>query len=210
MTRGKFIVLEGIDGSGKGTAGKMLSGYLFDRQKSNHLFMTREPYDSPYLAEIRKLLKETSDPKENARQLAELFVKDRRMHAAVIECHLSEGTHVICDRYKHSTLVFQQAQGLSFEELMQMHEGVLIPDLTIILDVPEDVALKRILGDSARTHLEVFERSEFLKKLRELYLALPAQLPDERIVIVDGDGTPEAVFARVRAEVDRVFANNAN
>ncbi len=205
MTRGKFIVLEGIDGSGKGTVGKMLVSYLFGRVKSSHLFWTREPYDSPYLAEIRNILKETNDPKENARQLSELFVKDRKMHAQVIERHLAEGTHVVCDRYKHSTLVFQQAQGLSFEELVKMHEGLLVPDITIILDVPEDVALKRILGDSNRTHLEVFERSEFLKKLRGLYLALPGQLPGERIVIVDGDGTPEAVFARVRAEVDKLF-----
>lgn len=206
MQRGKFIVLEGIDGSGKGTVGKMLASYLYDRAKSTHLFLTREPYDSPFLAEIRKLLKETSDPKANARQLAELFVKDRQIHSGVIERHVAEGTHVICDRYKHSTLVFQQAQGLSLDELIKMHEGVLTPDLTIILDVPEDVALKRILGDSKRTHLEVFERSEFLKKLRGLYLALPGQLPSERIVVVDGDGTPEAVFARVRAEVDKLFA----
>lgn len=205
MQRGKFIVLEGIDGSGKGTIGKMLSSYLFDRAKSTHLFLTREPYDSPFLAEIRKLLKETSDPKENARQLAELFVKDRKIHAEVIKRHLEEGTHVVCDRYKHSTLVFQQAQGLLLEELMKMHDGVLVPDLTVILDVPEDVALKRILGDGTRTHLEVFERSEFLKKLRGLYLALPGQLKNERVAIVDGDGTPEAVFARVRAEVDKLF-----
>lgn len=205
MQRGKFIVLEGIDGSGKGTIGKMLSSYLFDRAKSTHLFLTREPYDSPFLAEIRKLLKETSDPKENARQLAELFVKDRKIHAEVIKRHLEEGTHVVCDRYKHSTLVFQQAQGLLLEELMKMHDGVLVPDLTVILDVPEDVALKRILGDGTRTHLEVFERSEFLKKLRGLYLALPGQLKNERVEVVDGDGTPEAVFARVRAEVDKLF-----
>lgn len=205
MQRGKFIVLEGIDGSGKGSVGKMLASYLYDRAKSTHLFLTREPYDSPFLAEIRKLLKETSDPKENARQLAELFVKDRKIHAEVISRHLEEGTHVICDRYKHSTLVFQQAQGLSLNELIKMHDGVLTPDLTIILDVSEEVALKRILGDSKRTHLEVFERSEFLKKLRGLYLALPGQLPKERIVVVDGDGTPEAVFARVRAEVDQLF-----
>ncbi len=206
MNRGKFIVLEGIDGSGKGTVGKMLAAYLFDRTKSTHLLLTREPYDSPYLAQIRKLLKETSDPKENARQLAELFVKDRQLHAAVMEENLGRGVHVICDRYKHSTLVFQQAQGLPLEELIKMHKGLPVPDLTIILDVAEDVALKRILGDQGRTHLEVFERSEFLKKLRGLYLALPGQLSGEQIKVIDGDGTPEAVFARVRAEVDKLFS----
>ena len=104
--KGKFIVLDGLDGSGKGTQVKLLANYFFDRDKKNHIFLTREPYNSEYYEEIRRLLKSGLNPHDNAERLAELFVADRRVHAALIESLLSQGIDVVSDRYKYSTLAY--------------------------------------------------------------------------------------------------------
>ena len=74
--RGKFIVLDGLDGSGKGTQVKLLVNYLFDKDKNNHPWLTREPYRSRYYQEIRRLLKSGIDPKANALRLARLFLEE--------------------------------------------------------------------------------------------------------------------------------------
>lgn len=205
IERGKFIVIDGLDGSGKGTQVKLLADYLFDRDKKNHVFLTREPYNSEYYAEIRRLLKEGADPKDNAEILAGLFVQDRRVHADIIRDFLRRGIHVVCDRYKYSTLAYQQAQGISLEKLLKMHEDVLRPDLAIIVNVPVEVAFERIIKDSNRSHQEVFEQKEFQEKLRENFLALPKQLPDEKIVIIDGNKPVEKVFEFIKKEVDLIL-----
>lgn len=194
MQRGKFIVVDGIDGSGKGTVVRRLVSALYDANKRHHVALTREPYISPYNEEIRALLKAASDPRANAQKLTELFVADRRVHAKVIEGMLAQGWHVVCDRYKYSTLAYQQAQGVALDVLMKLHEGVLVPDLTLIIDVPAKVALERIGKDSQRPYHEVFEQADFQELLRQHFLRMPEQMPQERIVIVNGDQAPEAVF----------------
>ncbi len=204
MKRGLFIVIDGIDGCGKSGQTKLLAEYLFSKSKKNHLFITREPYISKYTDQIRELLKVSKDPKENAKQLAQLFIKDRKVHAKVITQYLKNGAIVICDRYKYSTLVFQSTQGLAMSELIKMHKGLIVPDLVLIIDVPAQVAMERINKDNKRSHKEVFEQEEFLAKLRQGYLNLPQQLPKERIVFIPGEGTPQQVFEQVRAEVDKI------
>ncbi len=196
--RGKFIVLDGIDGCGKGTQAKLLANYLFDRDKKNHIFLTREPYNSEYYAEIRRLLKEDIDPKDNAELLAELFVKDRRVHTELIEYLLNCDIYIVCDRYKYSTLAYQQAQGISLEKLFEMHKEVLIPDLVLIIDLPVEIALERITKDSGRSYKEVFEQKDFQDKIRNNFLALPADLPNEKIIIIDGNKPVEEVFKLIK------------
>lgn len=201
-TRGKFIVLDGLDGSGKGTQVKLLASYLFDKDKSHHICLTREPYRPE---KIRKILKKSKNPKENAELLAKLFVQDRKAHQRLIRHHLQEGNYVVCDRYKYSTLAYQQAQGLSLRKLISMHEGMLIPDLTLIIDVPAEAALKRITIDKQRNHKEVFEQLGFQKQLRKKFLALPKQLPREKIVVINGNQPPDKVFKSVCQEVDKIL-----
>ncbi len=205
-TRGKFIVFDGLDGCGKGTQLARLTRYIFNKDKSNSVFLTREPYRSKYYTEIRRILKESADPKENAELLAHLFVEDRKVHAGLIERHLREGDYVVCDRYKYSTLAYQQTQGIKLEKLIKMHEGILVPDLTLIIDVPAEIAMERLAKDAGREYKEVFEKLEFQGKLRKNYLALPKQLPDERIVVIDGSGSASEVFDAVRSEFDKLIA----
>ena len=200
----KFIVIEGIDGSGKGSQMKLLASYLFEKSKDNHVFITREPYHSKYYGELRTILKKNSDPKASAQLFLEMFVKDRRFHAAIMERYLEDGHQVICDRYKYSTVAFQQAQGLPLSQILKLHEGLLVPDLVVILDVPVLVALNRI-QKAKRSHKEVFEKEIFLEQVRANYLAMSKVFPNERIIVVDGNKTPEAVLESYRSEVDKLF-----
>lgn len=207
MERGIFIALEGIDGSGKGTIMKMMAAYLFDKQKTNHVLMTREPYISKHHDRIRKLLKENTNPYDNAELFADLWVKDRKVHAKWIKKELDAGHHVITDRYKYSTLAYQQTQGISLERLIEMHKGVLVPDLVIIADVPVEEATRRANNDKSRDFKEVFEKKEFQEKLRTNYLAIPKALPDENIVILSG-ASSDIIFEQAKKEIDKVLEKN--
>jgi dTMP kinase len=202
--RGKFIVLDGIDGAGK-TLQTGLSGIdIFGADKKNHVVLTREPYNSKYYNEIRNLLEKGVDPKENAQQLTSLFVKDRKVHVRDIEFLLKKGFHVICDRYKYSTFAYQQAQGISLNDLIEMHSGMLVPDLVILINIPIKIALERISGDACRTK-EVFEKKEFLKKLRTNFLLLPKILSNERIVVIDGQGSVDDVLSLINKKIKEIM-----
>ena len=204
MERGIFIVLDGIDGCGKGTIMKKVAAYLFDKQKTNHVLMTREPYISKHHDEIRRLLKENTNPYDNVELFADLWVKDRKVHAAWIKKELDAGHHVISDRYKYSTLAYQQTQGISLEKLIEMHDGVLIPDLVIFVDVPVEEAIRRANNDKNRNFKEVFEKQEFQEKLRTNYLAIPNALPNENIVILSGVSS-DIIFEQAKKEIDKVL-----
>ena len=135
--RGKFIVLEGIDGSGKSSQIKNIVEFIL-KDKYNHVLVTREPYKN---REIRKLLREEQNPYTKARKLAELFVQDREEHVSdLILPALKKGMHVVSDRYKLATISYQAAQGLLMQELIDMHENLPVPDVTFVIDVPVEYA----------------------------------------------------------------------
>ena len=203
--RGTFIVLDGLDGSGKGTQIALLAERLFQRDKANHFFLTREPYHSSYGVEIRRILLRTKNPLQHAERLTALFVNDRIVHAHLIEQLLQEGNHVICDRYKYSTLAYQQTQGIPIKRLIEMHRGVLVPDLAIILDVSAEVAMQRMKNDIGVRKKEMFDQLAFLRILQGNYLRLPRQLPTERIKVINGNATVEKVFRDVKKEVEEVW-----
>lgn len=205
MNRGNFIVIDGIDGSGKGTAAKRLAGAIYDANKNNHVVLTREPFISKYITELRELLKITKNPKEKGAEFTRLFVSDRKVHAEIIESQLASGLQVVCDRYKYSTLAYQWAQGMALEELIKMHANILVPDIVLILDLPAKLAMQRVGADLTRPYHEVFEQEKFQESLRHNFLELPKRLPNEHIVIIDGSGTPDQVFAKVWSEVASLF-----
>ncbi|MEM4282156.1 MAG: dTMP kinase [Candidatus Woesearchaeota archaeon] len=204
---GRFIVLDGIDGSGKSMQAKALACYLFDKSKEYNVLLTREPFNSDYCAEIRRLLKEGKTPYENAEKLTELFVADRKLHAGLIAKCLSAGVHVVSDRYKYSTFAYQQAQGLNLDRLIEMHASLLVPDIAIIIDIPAKVALERIKDSPKRSYYEVFEALSFQEVLRQNFLSLRKSLPNERIVIIDGNKPAVEVFESIRKEVDKLYGS---
>lgn len=204
---GKFIVIDGIDGSGKGTVAKQLAAFLFDQSKRNHVFLTREPYISSYHDTIRSILRRTKNPRAHALKLTKLFVQDRKVHARWIAKEIKQGHIVISDRYWHSTLVYQQTQGIPLAALLEMHEDIpVIPDLTLLIDLPADVAMNRASRDARRGgRRDMFELVEFQKVLRQKFRALSEYLPDERIVIINGNRTEKQVFASVQKEVSKLL-----
>ncbi len=197
--KSKFIVLEGVDGSGKTTQALKINNYIFEKDKRNNVLITREPSYSGYGLEVRRMLKEGKDPKANKERFTELFVNDRKWHLDnIVIPALGNGIHVVCDRYKYSTLVYQQAQGVPLKTLIEMHHGLLIPDITFYLDIPIEIALTRIVAN------EVFEKEGFLREIKKNYLNLIDTLRD-KIVRIDTSDSIDKVFENIKVHLDRIL-----
>ena len=202
MSKGKFIVLEGIDGSGKSTQILKIAYNILGKSKYNHILLTREPYKKE---EIRAILREDSDPYSQAKKLAELFVQDRKEHAKeFIIPNLEKGIHVISDRYKLSTIAYQSAQGIPVQELIDMHANLPIPDITIIVDLPAERAAERMSRDNRNEHK--FEADvQFQEKTRQNYLKLQKVLSNEKIRIVDGTKSIEELTKDIIKIIDEII-----
>lgn len=159
---GKFIVFEGIDGSGKTTQARLLIGKL--GLLGHSIIFTHEPYKNVDLKYMEDL---------NPEERQKLFIEDRREHLEeIILPALELGKVVICDRYFLSTLAYGISEDIELEKLIAMHEEILgdkfiLPDQIFVLDVPEEEAMKRLIGK--KLPLGHFEKSEKLKKIRGIY-----------------------------------------
>ncbi|HHV61652.1 MAG TPA: dTMP kinase [Firmicutes bacterium] len=205
MQKGKLVVFEGIDGSGVTTQAHRLKEYVSTKlQLPVHL--TKEPTDGPVGGLIRTILaKRVGVPTRDGRlesidprSLALLFAADRIDHLEVdILPKLENGIVVICDRYYLSSYAYQSLN-VQLEWLKEINAECRRPDLTIMLDVPPLVAEKRRNLD--RWHVELYEETPKLERVRENYLAIIEELrkAGERIEIVDGN--------RPLAEVHRDIA----
>lgn len=170
-----FIVFEGIDGAGKGTQAKMLAFWL--RKKGYEVFLTKEPTNGEVGKLIKKILKKDEI---NPRSIALLFAADRAEHVDRIKKELDMGKIVLSERYLLSSLAYQGASGLELEWIYEINKFAIKPDLTIYLDIPPEVGLKRIKTRDLR---EFFERVEFLVKVREIYHTLINK--EENIIVID-------------------------
>ena len=202
--KGRFIVLEGIDGSGTTTQSKLITNYLFDKSKENHIFLTREPTYSQFGLKARKLLKEGKDPKENVLNFLYLFTKDREEHYKnQIKPNLEKGIHVICDRYELSTFAYQSTQGADKEQIYNGHRklGIDHPDIYFILDVDPKIAMSRM--KTRNDQKEVFEVLPFQTVLRHSYTKASDKYPNVRIV--DASRSIEYVTSEIVKELQNRF-----
>jgi len=192
-----FIVFEGIDGCGKSTQVWKLARYFADLSKYNHVLVTREPYK---LREIRNILRKDEPAETKSEELTKLFVKDREEHLKeIIKPALEKNIIVVCDRYKYSTICYQAAQGQDIKKLIEIHKNMLVPDFIFILDIPIEIAIKRMKKDNIREKEHKFEKNPaFLEKVRQNYLKLPALFPEEKIIILDGSKTIEKIFEEIK------------
>jgi len=161
---GRFIVFEGIDGSGKTTQARLLAERL---ARSNPVLFTAEPSDGPIGRRIRSM-KERLEPLEEAR----LFTEDRRHHIErVIVPALNEGKVVISDRYVYSSAAYQGARGIPVADILAWNAAFAVaPDAVMLLDLPVDSALERIASN--RDKLSLFEDREYLERVAAIYLSL--------------------------------------
>ncbi|MBI2542015.1 dTMP kinase [Candidatus Woesearchaeota archaeon] len=208
MKKGMFIVVDGIDGSGKSEIVKMLHNYLFSKHKKYRILTTREPTHGKYGSRIRTMLREEKAPESSSKKLLDLFIKDRQEHlkTAISPFLKNSGENevniVICDRYYYSTIAFQSAQGLNTKELISKNISLRKPDIAFILDLEPSAALERI------THRkkEKFEQLEFMKKIRSNFLKLPGLLKDN-IKIIDSNRSLNEVFESIKKEVDKILVD---
>jgi dTMP kinase len=207
--RGRFITLEGPDGSGKTTAARHLADWL--RSRGDATVLTAEPGGSPLGDEIRQLVLHMRDVSDDLDPRADalLFAAGRAQHTArLILPALANGQHVVSARYLDSSLAYQgAAYGIDLDEMRRIQRFAtydLMPDLTIVVDVPVEVGLAR----KRRGPWNRFEDTEgvaFFEKVRAAYLELAAAEPD-RFRVVDGSGSVDQTDARVRDAVEPLLS----
>lgn len=189
---GKFIVIEGLDGSGQSTQVQLLSDFLI---KNGHsVISTKEPTkESEAGKKIRQVLDKSYEVEP--RKLQELFTQDRREHLDnLIVPALQDGKMVISDRYFFSTFAFGASSGAGLEELIKMNEEFLMPDFTVILKVRPEICMERI-GKRGEPQT-LFEEKEKLTKVWETYQIMPERF--ENVYIIDGEKPIEAVHQNIK------------
>ena len=183
---GRFVTLEGIDGAGKTVQTKMLAERL--RADGVPLVVTREPGGGSGGKSIRKLLTGKSAGGYSPETEILLFMASRRNHIdKLIGPALAEGKLVICDRFADSTRVYQGFERPQMRRLIdRLHESVigLEPDMTFILDLPVEVAVKRI-RDRSGSDARFEQFGERVTALRDGFRRLATEFPN-RCRIVDG------------------------
>ncbi|HEY9898897.1 MAG TPA: dTMP kinase [Pantanalinema sp.] len=193
--KGLFIAVEGIDGMGKSTQLAQLEQFLAAR--GFDVKRTREPTDSVYGREIRRIAQEGRDgisPDEEVN----LFLKDRELDVREnILPALEAGEVVLVDRYYYSNMAYQGALGIDPERIRALNAHFPKPDLVIMLDASPATGIGRIRGGRGETNNQGYEQEDFLAKVRAIFAAMP----DDNIVRIDASRDLEAVTGEVRAHV---------
>ena len=199
MSRGKFITLEGIDGAGKSTHIAFVAESL--RKRAKEVVVTREPGGTVLGEKLRELL--LSQPMQVETECLLMFAARREHIAQVIAPALAAGRWVVSDRFTDATYAYQGAgRGMAKDRLASLEQWVqagLCPDLTLVFDVPVELAVERVSG----SHKDRFEGEDraFFERIRGEYLARAAAEPD-RMRVVDGSRP----LPEVRKEVEELIA----
>ncbi len=176
-----FVVFEGIDGAGLTTHARLTEKFL--RERGYRVLLTKEPTDGLIGGLIRAALR--GEWKAEPETLQLLFAADRCRHVArVIAPALKEGYVVISDRYLFSSLAYGSLD-CDYEWLKAVNSRFPLPDVTFVLDLDPEVAVRRIKED--RFAFELFERLEKLAKVREAYLRIAEEFPNVHVVATDDD-----------------------
>lgn len=202
---GLFLVLEGLDGSGKTTAAGRIADYF--RGLGYEVIETREPGGTSLGERIRKLLLEPGEGGMLPQTEALLFAAARAQHVGeLIVPALRRGAVVVCDRFVDSSLAYQGGgRGLGFaqiRELQHLATGGVEPDLKLFFDVTPDQALIRRQSDGDINRLDR-ERLDFYKRVADAYRTLAFQEPGVWRTI-DASRTPEEVWQDVRRQLKQM------
>ncbi len=186
-----FIVLEGIDGSGKTSAISKVKEHL--ESLGHKVMITMEPTKGT----IGNLVAGTDDLTPESEAL--LFTADRACHTKEISGWLEEGYDVVCDRYYASTLAYQSASGLDRDWLYSINSKVIMePDVHILLDIDPEVSLARV--DKRGEKVSRFERLDYLRKVRAAYLEI-AESYD--LTVLDASRSKDDVLKDIIDMIDR-------
>ena len=200
---GTFITFEGIDGSGKSTQLRLVNNFL--KGLGCEPLVTREPGGTTIGLRLRAAL---LDAQEEVDPLTELlvFAADRAQHVRrILRPALQAGRVVISDRYADATVAYQGA-GRGFkadlvEEIVRLATEGLVPDLTLLFDLPVTESTNRTTRRSnVRNKLDRLdiEHRDFHERVREAYLRIAATQP-ERVKVIDSSGAVEDTQERLRS-----------
>lgn len=199
--KGKFIVLEGIDGSGLSTQSQCLKT-LLESEYGLQTVSAKEPSDGPFGSVIRQVLSDRLNGIDS-RSLALLFAADRidHGHNKLIPA-LRQGKYVVCDRYLWSSLAYQ-GRDIDFSWLETINKFACKPDLTIFIRVRPEVSLERITGSRLKT--EIFEKLEILEEVYQNYIKIfkEWQNSGKKVVAIDGEQSKK----KVTEEIKKVMAD---
>jgi dTMP kinase len=205
--RGRFLVLEGLDGAGTTTQADLLCASLRKRGRKVHL--TAEPSRGPIGALVRQVLsgRVTGGPAGGVdpAALALLFAADRLDHvASEVEPRLAEGCDVVSDRYALSSLAYQAVATGDARWVEAINARAPAPDLTVFLDVRPAVAVRRRFAASAER--ELFEVPAFQRKVALAYRRSIRRLlrAGQRVEVLPGEGPIAEVAAAVARAVGRL------
>ena len=206
--RGKFITIEGQDGAGKSTNVTVMQEYLNTR--SIEFVHTREPGGTDLGEKIRELLLNSSAGIADKAELLMMFAARAQHIESVIEPALSKGVWVLCDRFTDATYAYQGAgRGLNVGDIQLLETYVqagLVPDLTLVLDLPIDVSESRAGLRSAPDRFER-QKHDFKQNVRDCYLARARNEPD-RMKVVDASQSLESVKQSVVTVLTRFCDSN--
>jgi len=207
---GVFITFEGGEGAGKSTQIEMLAEFL--RSAGHEVLTLREPGSSAVSEAIRAILLDAQNSELSAR--AELFLYQAaraQLTEEVIKPALERGTVVLCDRFFDSTTAYQgYARGLDIADIEKFNlfaTAGIVPDLSIVLDLPPEVGLARATQSSAPDRLES-ENMQFHQQVREGFLTI-ATVEPKRVKVVDAMGDTDVIAAEVQSLIDDLFSHSA-
>jgi dTMP kinase len=205
--KGLFISLEGPEGAGKTTQQQRLAARLM--AAGYDVFVTREPGGTAIGEQIRRMLLDAGHTHMAPQTEMLLFAASRAQFVTeMVRPALDMGKVVLSDRYVHASLAYQGfARGLGVDLVRAVNDvatGGLYPDLTILLDVPPDLGLRRALeGREAEADRMERETLEFHERVREGFLRLAAE--DPRIRLVTGTDDPDEIEERIWREVEQLL-----
>ena len=202
---GKFIVIEGLDGSGKNVQIDLLIDFLNNLPaqagKRKEVVITKEPtMESEAGRKIKQALKKEIiiEPLE----MQKFYVQDRKEHLEnkVIPA-LKNGNFVVSSRYAFSTFAYGGSDGLDVDLLIRMNEEFLLPDLTIVIDVNPEPCMERI--ERRGEPKELFEKKEKLAKVNEFYKKFPQMF--KNVIMINGERPIPEVFEDIKKEINKLL-----
>jgi dTMP kinase len=209
--RGKFITVEGIEGTGKSTNIDFVTGQI--EARGFKVFCTREPGGTPMAEEIRQLLLDHGqEPVPGIAELL-LFFAARSLHLRnTIVPALERGEWVVCDRFTDASRAYQgSGRGIDADRIERLAEWVqegVEPDLTLLLDAPAEVGMARAAGRDENDRMDT-ETLEFYQRVRDGYLTL-ADIHADRFRVINADQPLPRVQSEIGACLNSILSANLN
>lgn len=199
MSKAKFITFEGVDGAGKSTHLQWFADVL--RQRGLEVLVTREPGGTSLGEHLREIL--LNQPMHAETEALLMFAARLEHIEQVIRPALRRGTWVVSDRFSDASFAYQGGgRGVALPKLEQLERWVhedLQPDLTLLFDIPIEVARQRLSNNASLDRFEQ-EQGGFFEKVRQAYLERYRKNP-QRFALIDAAQTPEAV----KADIEKII-----